>query len=79
MIMSHVPSDCFLRLLPGTPALSGDVRVLRLEEKHFGIFSGLKQKLEWVGQAVQVLKAARRKGVRNILQTRRRAEALDTE
>ena len=64
MIMSHVPSDCFLRLLPGTPALSGDVRVLRLEEKHFGIFSGLKQKLEW---AVQVLKAARRKGVQNIL------------
>jgi len=36
-----------------------------LEEKDFEIFSGLKQKLERVGQAVKFLRTVRRKGVKN--------------
>jgi hypothetical protein len=62
---AHVPSDCFLCLLPGRPSLSADARTLRLEETDFEIFLGLKQKLERVGEAVKFLKAARRKGVKN--------------
>jgi hypothetical protein len=64
---AHVPSDCFLCLLPGRPSLSTDARTLRLEEKDFEIFLGVKQKLEQVGQAVKFLKAARRKGVQNMV------------
>ena len=60
-----MPSDCFLCLLPGRPSLSTDARTLRLEETDFEIFLGLKQKLEQVGQAVKILKAARRKGGKN--------------
>jgi len=56
-----------LCLLPGRPSLSADACTLRLEEKDFEIFSGLKQKLEQVGQAVKFLKAARRKGVQNVV------------
>jgi hypothetical protein len=63
----HVHSDCFLCLLPGTPSLSVDARTLRLEEKPFEIFSELRQKLGQVGEADKFLKAARRKGVKNVI------------
>jgi hypothetical protein len=43
-----------------------DARTLRLEEKPFEIFSELKQKLDRVGEAVKFLKAARRKGVKDV-------------
>jgi hypothetical protein len=44
-----------------------DARTLRLEEKPFEIFSELRQKLGQVGEAVKFLKAARRKGVKNVV------------
>ena len=46
-----------------------DAPTLRLEEKSFEMFSKLKQKLDRVGEreAVKFLKAARWKGIKNVV------------
>ena len=54
-----LPSDCFLRLLHGTPTLSADGRTLSLEDSDFQVFSQLKARSLNVVQAVKALAAAR--------------------
>ena len=44
-----------------------DACTLQLEAKAFEIFAKLKEKLDQVGHAVKSLKAARRKGVKNVI------------
>ena len=71
----HLPSDHFLRLLPGQPQLAPDGRTLTVDEEAIRVFTELRGKEKQVHLAVKALAGARR----NARKKMRAAGAEDAE